>query len=346
MVNSSPCLVLIILLRLLLPAPADWLFEKTVQPIGVRNAQGMAYDSKRGRIVLFGGADATKVCGDTWEWDGKRWELMSVVGPGPRTFPAMAYDSLRQRVVLFGGNRVLFGRTPEENQFLGDTWEWDGKRWLQIDVNGPPPRAEAAVAFDSKRGRIVLFGGHNRNEQGRNRLGDTWEWDGTRWTRLMVTGPSPRNGAAQVYDSVRGRIILFGGATPEGVSGETWEWDGKHWVENRSATTEGRFNCVMAFDRRRRKVIRFGGRYGGKPVGDTWQYDGKTWKQIRSTGPAARNHAAMVYSSESRSIILFGGHDLGTHQETNVFGDTWEWNGSDWRIKGAGHVEKRVDYLH
>jgi hypothetical protein len=102
----------------------------------------------------------------------------------------------------------------------------------------------------------------------------------------------------------------------------------------------------MAFDRRRRKVIRFGGRYGGKPVGDTWQYDGKTWKQLSSTGPAARNHAAMVNSSESRSIILFGGHDLGTHQETNVFGDTWEWNGSDWRIKGAGQVEKRVDNLH
>ena len=28
----------------------------------------------------------------------------------------------------------------------------------------------------------------------RIRLGDTWEWDGRRWTRMSDTGPSPRSG--------------------------------------------------------------------------------------------------------------------------------------------------------
>ena len=34
----------------------------------------MAYDPQRQRAVLFGG-QAAGLFGDTWEWDGRRWEL-------------------------------------------------------------------------------------------------------------------------------------------------------------------------------------------------------------------------------------------------------------------------------
>lgn len=320
--------------------------ETTSPEIGVRNAHAMAYDSGRGKVILFGGADESKVRGDTWEWDGERWTRVSDEGPGPRTFPAMAYDSVRKKVVLFGGNVVLFGRSPDENKFLDDTWEWDGRRWTQIKVAGPSPRAEAAIAFDSRRGRVVLFGGHNRAGAAGSRLGDTWEWDGKRWVEMRVTGPSPRNGAAQVYDSVRGKTVLFGGSTREAVSGETWEWDGREWKENRAALTEGRFNCVMAYDGARRKVIRFGGRYAGQPYGDTWEYDGEGWKRLRSTGPAARNHTAMAYEPKRGKVILFGGHDFGTHEWVNIFGDTWEWDGTAWARKKAGVTKKGVENGH
>jgi hypothetical protein len=327
------------------PALADRV-PKRFPHMGVRNAHAMAYDSRRGRAILFGGADESKVCGDTWAWDGKRWISVSHTGPEPRTFPSLAYDSIRKKVVLFGGNRVLFGSNPDENRFLNDTWEWDGQRWTQIQAAGPSPRAEAAIAFDSRRGRVVLFGGHNRAGERGNRLADTWEWDGKRWTEIKVTGPSPRNSAAMVYDSGRGKIVLFGGSTRESVSGETWEWDGKQWTENRAALTEGRFNCVMAYDSARRKTIRFGGRYAGKPVGDTWAYDGKAWQQVSSTGPTARNHTAMVYDSKRLKVILFGGHDFGTSDAVNIFGDTWEWNGKKWLFKQTGEIKKRVDNGH
>lgn len=340
--------LLILLTLLLLSSPLATASgeRKPSLEISVRNAHAMAYDSSRGRVVLFGGADEVKVCSDTWEWDGKKWRQVSQTGPGPRTFPAMAYDSLRKKVVLFGGNRVLFGRSPDDNKFLDDTWEWDGQRWLQIQVAGPPPRAEAAMAFDSQRGRVVLFGGHNRTREGRIRLGDTWEWDGKQWTEVKVTGPSPRNSPALVYDSARGKIVLFGGSTQENVSGETWEWDGQQWIENRAALTEGRFNCVMAYDAVRQKVIRFGGRYAGKPVGDTWEYDGKAWKPLSSTGPTARNHTAMVYDSKHNKMVLFGGHDFGVHDEVNVFGDTWAWSNGKWVLERVGKTRKGVDNGH
>jgi hypothetical protein len=309
--------------------------------IGVRNAHAMAYDDNRKRVVLFGGADESKVLGDTWEWDGAKWTRVSITGPEPRTFPAMAYDSIRRRMVLFGGNRVLFGRTVDENVYLNDTWEWDGQKWIQIKVSGPAPRSEAAMVFDGKRGRIILFGGYYRTKEGVIRRGDMWEWDGAEWRESKATGPSARSGAALVYDSVREKIVLFGGASGGGVSNETWEWDGQQWTQNRTAFTEGRFNCVMTYDRDRRKIIRFGGRYAGQARGDTWEYDGKQWKLLSAAGPSPRNHTAMVYDSKRKKIILFGGHDL-----VNVFGDTWEWDGKEWLRKESGETRKRIENGH
>jgi len=242
---------------------------------------------------------------------------------------------------MFGGNQVLFGRNLEDNKYLDDTWEYDGRNWMQIKVAGPPPRSEAVMAFDKARSRSVLFGGHSRSDKGRNWLGDTWEWDGTKWMQMNVAGPSPRNGAAAVYDSLRKKIVLFGGSTQTGVSGETWEWDGREWKENDAARTEGRFNCVMAYDESRANVIRFGGRFGGKAFGDTWEYDGSKWEQLSAVGPSARNHTAMVYIANGKRVMLFGGHD-----GENVFGDTWQWGGKNWKEREMVKPQKRVENGH
>src|SRR5262245_25538876 len=81
--------------------------------------QAMAYDSARGRIVMFGGYEGSYL-GTTWEWDGTSWLARApATSPPVRANHAMAYDSARQRVVLFGG---IWGTAA----FLGDTWEWDG----------------------------------------------------------------------------------------------------------------------------------------------------------------------------------------------------------------------------
>jgi hypothetical protein len=173
----------------------------------VRNAHALAYDSARGEALLFGGADEASVRGETFLWNGRRWRAAPGAGPPPRTFPAMAYDGARRQVVLFGGNRVLFGPPGVWDTFLGDTWVWDGRSWRRVDVPGPGARAEAAMAYDAGRRRVVLFGGHTRNEAGRVRLGDTWEWDGREWRLAGREGPSPRNGAALAYDARRPPLL-------------------------------------------------------------------------------------------------------------------------------------------
>jgi hypothetical protein len=86
----------------------------------------MAYDSSRGRTVLFGGAGASDVLADTWEWDGENWTQMADSGPPARSSHAMAYDVQRNQTVLFGG----VGSDPQH--FKGDTWGWDGSNWTQL----------------------------------------------------------------------------------------------------------------------------------------------------------------------------------------------------------------------
>jgi hypothetical protein len=310
--------------------------------IGVRNAHAMAYDARRGRVVLFGGADAAAVRGDTWEWNGSAWTLAAASGPPPRTFPAMACDARRGRILMFGGNRVLFGSDPPaDGTFLGDTWEWDGGAWSRIDAPGPSPRAEAAMAYDAARGRVVLFGGYDRVEGKIRRLGDTWEWDGSRWRLLTVAGPSARSGAAEVFDGVLGAVVLVGGRTESGTSAETWAFDGARWTDRLPASPEGIFNAAMAWDQARTRIVRFGGYRGKQRVGETWELDGAAWMKVSETGPAPRNHAAMAYDARRRRTVLFGGHD-----GERVFGDTWEWDGAGWRLRQSAAPRAHEDNGH
>src|ERR1019366_5227168 len=78
---------------------------------------------------------------------------------------------LTSAVLLFAGDGP---------QFFGDTWEWDGKRWLAWNVTAPSARYDHATA--ALNGKIVLFGGMGVAGY----LGDTWEWDGSTWTERKV----------------------------------------------------------------------------------------------------------------------------------------------------------------
>jgi hypothetical protein len=183
-----------------------------------RAEASMVYDSDRRRVVVFGGhrtENGERIrLGDTWEWDGQRWEQKSSDGPTPRNGAAMAYDAARKRTVLFGGS----GASDE-------TWEWDGESWKRIWSAKTGGRFNSAMAYDTGRRTVIRFGGWTGNE----RVGDTWRYDGTRWERIASDGPIGRNHTSMAYDSARGVIVLFGGHDGERIFGDTWEWGGSAW---------------------------------------------------------------------------------------------------------------------
>ncbi|HUN80715.1 MAG TPA: kelch repeat-containing protein [Phycisphaerae bacterium] len=224
----------------------------------------MAYDSARGRTVLYG--DNT----ETWEWDGNVWAQVQVPGLEPRGAHAMAYDAVHGEVVLFGGN---YYDQNSQNQFPASTWVYNGAQWIQRATTGPPPRASLAMAFDELRARVVLFGGVF-TQNGTQFYGDTWEWDGQNWEQRSSTGPSPRYAHEMAYDVGCNRVVLFGG-TNDGASvlNDIWEWDGAIWTR-RSAEGPPRGDFAMTYDSARGNMVLFGGiDEAGIYRSDTWAYE-------------------------------------------------------------------------
>src|SRR5205807_2469554 len=103
------------------------------------------------------------------------WTQMSDFGADPCFGAAMVFKG--DKVALYGGLDSLVG-SPAPRVF-GNTWEWDGKHWTKRQDIGPGPRWRHAMAYDSARGRIVLFGGLRVAGAGEgladSLLGDTWE---------------------------------------------------------------------------------------------------------------------------------------------------------------------------
>ena len=202
----------------------------------------MAFLPGRNRTYLFGGSSGSI---ETWAWDGKYWTQVARIGPDGRTAHSTTFDPTRGHIVLFGGQ-------PSPGKALQDTWAFGGEEWTQLEDLGPTPRHDHATAYDVTRSRLVLFGGLQSSNGTTGVVGDTWEWDGTSWTQIEETGPAPRCGHAMAYDSLKQRILLFGGLVGTGGGGvlqpvgDTWEWDGASWTQVADTGPAARTGAAMA----------------------------------------------------------------------------------------------------
>ncbi len=134
--------------------------------------------------------------------------------------------------------------------------------------------------------------------------------------------PSPRTGAAVVYDARRHVVVLFGGADANGrpVDG-MWTWDGRRWTRaHPPASPRGvRPGAPMAYDAASGTLVLYDG------PGSTWTWDGRTWSDHRTPGPAGEpGLQAMAYDPATGTVLLhITSSDIRTHQ-------TWSWDGDAW----------------
>jgi hypothetical protein len=147
--------------------------------VPARDIHAIAWDRLRNVVVLFGGRDiGNGFLADTWELNcaTATWSQRTPAHQPPgRWNPTMHYDAGRARTVLVGGY--------SPSGYLNDVWDWDGTDWLQRtpETAPPGPHEDAAMAYDSDRGRLLLFGGHN----GVNLFGSVFELG----ARIDVAGP-------------------------------------------------------------------------------------------------------------------------------------------------------------
>jgi hypothetical protein len=156
----------------------------------------MTYDGARGLCVLHGGVNGD-TSGQTWEWDGNTWTQRTTAHQPPISVRALAYDEGRRVVVGFGGGAET-----------SETWEYDGKDWTFRTTGGPTAIFHDSLAYHAFRHSIVLHRlGYNKNPPPPVSR-ETWEWDGTSWTRRILQGPLLTSGI--IFNPDRGEIFAVG----------------------------------------------------------------------------------------------------------------------------------------
>jgi len=284
-----------------------------------REQTGLAYDSLRHKIVLFGGninAPPYRL-GDTWEFEGAAWTQVASSGPSGRADFGIAYDPIRAATVVYGGYAGVSGP-------VGDTWEWDGSQWTNRAPASPAgTRTSHAMVFHPGIGQVVSIGGGS-SDTAAPRV-RTWRWTGAQWIAVGDPSalPEARWLSAMVYDSRRRVLVMYGGDGKIISGADTWEFDGAVWRERAVSGPGRRAAHCMAYDSNRGVTVL----YGGASNTETWEWNGRTWTLASAFGPGVRNGASMDFDSERGVCVLFGG-DFDN-------AEVWEWDGSLWAAQAA-----------
>lgn len=100
------------------------------------------------------------------------------------------------------------------------TWQ------LVPTTGGPSPRRDAALGYDRKRHRVILFGGLESSGE----LADTWELNLHTWSwRQLAVGatsrPAPRFSMVSGIESAADRFVISVGQGSGGFFNDTWSFD-------------------------------------------------------------------------------------------------------------------------
>ncbi len=281
-------------------------------PPSVQSRGRLVYDSQRQVSILFPDGSPANY----WEWDGLRWIKRQGAPVTPTASGPMAYDRGRQRVVFL----------PQGYQIVS---EWTNGIWTTIVPTASIPGLEnTKIVFDLARNRTVAFGGQF-NINGGYTL-DHMSWNGASWTVRQPVNPWPpgRILHSLTYDSLRQRILLVGGSSPNSStpSSDAWEWDGNAWIRVADIPAARRGHAA-AFDPTRGKTVVLGGNSTSPAIlGDAWEWDGASWSHaITDQSTPMQMHEA-VFDAARGKIITFssfprsGTWELAFDGESTSFG--------------------------
>jgi len=356
----------------------SWQDRSAADPFRALTGAFGAGDSWHGGVIVGGGAYGIMQTNPTaWRWRGHRWQ--SVLASAPPLFEgtaAAAFDSRRGELLAFGKPTApTCGSSAAD--MCSPLWRLTTEAWAPACTSADGPSCTAglvardnpAVAFDSHRQRLVVFGGKVATGvcegNGDTMCNYTWAWDGTRFSLAATAGPPGRYDGAMTYDPHRDVVVLFGGITSPGTCDDSaspycdtvWEWNGVSWANKTPATRpspwpSGRRKPGLAYSPALQAVVLFGGDNGGSPppwcdgqafCGTTWAWDGVTWSKITTaTSPAPRTSAVLASDPASSDVVLIGGSntcgaacpgdcDVNILLSAYACRSVWAFDGQDWR---------------
>ena len=321
-------------------ATPGWAAVPTTTPTKVDTAEPpyndtpIVYDANRQKLVFFGGQSGQRR--QLWELNtgDYSWANRStpVNGPIQRTYPSIAFNSKTGTMLVFGGYSSL------DASYKQDIWEWSGSgSTLTNRTTGgtkPAPRNQAGLVYDSKRDRLLLFGGYSSSV---GAYDDLWTWDNatSEWSQITFTGtrPTGRYGVWMFYDAARDKVYVYG---VYWAGYQIWEYDPalNKWLD-RTVTSPptgvSRNYFDVGFDSVRGKIVEVGGSGPGGYNTEMWEWDTTTgtWAAAMpaptSLVPDGRYYHTVAYDPLRRVMLLVGGHVQITGRNEPV-NDSWEWD--------------------
>ncbi len=180
-------------------------------------------------------------------------------------------------------------------------------RWEERDSSAPSGRWRHAIAVDTDRNVMVLFGG-NTGES------DTWEYGLASgiWTRTQSpVSPTRRGDHAMVYDISRQRIVLTGGNYLGTTLAEVWEYDVATdiWTQG-SPLPQPRSGHSMSYDSARNTIVLYGGLNSGLAGAvDVLERSATSpnWlARSSAVNPGPQIGYAMAYDASRQRTVLIG----------------------------------------
>ena len=296
-------------------------------PPAARVQHAAIYDPVRNRMLLFGGLAGSSLKNDVWELGlagTPTWKLLSVGGtpPSPRRGASAIYDPVRDRMLIYGGAAP----SPQ-----GDLWALSlgtSPAWTQLTPTGTPPasRSGQSAIYDPVRDRMVVFGG----QTGLTYRNDAWALSlaGTpAWSSVAPSGGPPdlRSRHSAIYDSVRDRMVVFGGTNGTDLWGDLWSLTfagTPAWTLLTPAGTPPppRVGHKAIYDATRDRMVLFGGDDGsGDPPGTAWAlpFASPTWAALSPSGPTPNgrfDHVAVLDTAGDRMLVFGGLSDVPTNE--------------------------------
>lgn len=341
---------------------AAWTKRTTATSPPPAKAVTLAHDPVRNRIIMTGTTAAAPV---TYEFNGSNWFAQSgssspigsivyaanfsaVIGVGDTTGLYVYRNGtwIAQYSLPFNnGGAIAIEPLSGHPLYIGGELSCvfcgDSRAMYLLLTTGAEPfydvtfvsgTASTAATYLAHQGRLVVFGGTNREGAVITESNELLTSDGAAWRREpSTTYPDERGGAAIQYDSSRQRLVMFGGTTGSVTRNDTWLYSNNNWQSYAGLAPPPRTDAAMVYDSKRRVTVLFGGGpAANQELNDTWEFSTAWTRVTPATTPSARRGHRMAYDSKRGITVLYGGEANGV-----VLQDLWEYNGTTWSSRNV-----------
>jgi hypothetical protein len=162
---------------------------------------------------------------------------------------------------------------------VADVHRYDGTDWSNLHPGGIPPDGHlifgGATSYNPESRQFIYFGGARFPENTLLERTYIYSVPHNEWRMILSnSNPPPSLYPGMVYHPDRGRHVLCGGLTAEGVSTEVWEYNEARyeWTQIAVANPRGFSDHAIAFHPMDRKIYVFGGWRGILGLSSDLQY--------------------------------------------------------------------------